>query len=214
MKKILLGVCVLFFSMGIVQASSHTLSFKEEDNSLYYNTDLLNKDAFIVHTDMIPGKAYQDELIIQNNSNRKYGLYIKAEEREQSELADELLDNIIMKIYIEDELIYSGKARGLDYNENNDNLQNAIYLGVYETGKTQVLKVETMLDKDYSNSENTEYTYIDWLFYASYQDEILPINPDTGDFKIKQIIRVSICSLIVLILLLLSYRINKKINSE
>lgn len=210
MKKIILGLLVLFSGMEIVLAANHTLSFKEEDNQLFYDTTLLNKDAFLVHTDMVPGKEYKDELIIENNSNREYVLYLKAQEREQSKLSDELLDNIMMKIYLGDQLIYNGKAKGLDYEEDGVNLQESINLGNYKKGKTQVLKVETMLNPEYSNIKNPDFSYIDWLFYARYQDEVLPINPNTGDYKIKHILEISICSLFIILLILLSLSINKK----
>lgn len=213
MKKIIWIIGVLFFGIGTVLASNHTLSFKEENNQLYYDTDLLNKDAFLVHTDMIPGKEYQDELTIENNSNHEYVLYVKAQEREQSALADELLDNIMMKIYLGEELIYSGKARGLDYTNNGANLQESIYLGKYKIGQKQTLKVETMLNPDYSNTENNDFSYIDWIFYASYEEQTLPINPDTGDYKITYILKISLCSLCIIILLLVSYSIRKKIEN-
>lgn len=213
MKKILLAIFTLFIGIGFVQAAN-ILEFNENDGKLYYDTDALNKDAFMVHTDMVPGKGYEDILTIENNSNNTYKLYMKAIEREQSELADELLDNIIMKVYLDDELIYDGKARGLDYSNSGVNLQDSIYIGEYDPSKVQELRVETMLDSSYDNINNSDLSYIDWEFYASFGEEVLPINPNTGDYKITYFIKISICCLFIILLILIFYSIHRKIENK
>jgi len=209
MKKILLAVFTLFVGATLVQADN-VLEFNEEDGKLYYNTDALNKEAFMVHTDMVPGKSYEDILTIENNSTNTYQLYMKAVEREQSDLADELLDNIIMKVYLDDELIYDGKVRGLDYTNSGVNLQDSILIGEYEPSKKQELRVETILDSSYENINNNDLSYIDWEFYASYGEEVIPINPNTGDSGIKNILMICLSSLIILIILVVSYILNRR----
>jgi len=208
-KKILLGIFILIFGINIVNAEN-TLEFNETDGKLYYNTDVLDKETFMDHTDMTPGKEYEDILNIENNSQKTYKLYMKAIKREQSDLANELLDNITMKVYLDGELIYDGKASGLDYNNSGVNLQESIYIGEYELGKKQVIKVETMLDLTYENINNEVLSYIDWKFYASYGEEVIPINPNTGNFGIKKVLLICLSSLLLLIILITSYALNRK----
>ena len=50
------------------------------------------------HIDMTPGENFTDELYIENGTNTKYTLYFKVVPREQSAEANELLDNILMRI--------------------------------------------------------------------------------------------------------------------
>lgn len=209
MKKILLGIFILFVGMITVNATN-TLEFSSNDGKLYYNTDAFNKETFMNHTDMTPGKEYEDILNIENNSNNTYKLYMKAIEQEQSDLADELLDNIIMQVYLDGNLIYDGKARGLDYNSSGVNLQESIYIGEYDPNKKQVITVNTMLDSSYENIDNHDLSYIDWQFYASYDEEVIPINPNTGDFSIKRVVLICISSLIILLVLIGSYFLNRQ----
>ena len=99
------------------KALDNRLYFTEDGKELFYDTEQLDKDTFMNHKDMMPGKQYEDILTISNGSSNTCKLYFKVVERDQSKLAGELLENINMQIYIDNELIYDGNAKGLDSKE-------------------------------------------------------------------------------------------------
>lgn len=206
MKKIILSILIIIYLIPIVNAASNRLIFTSNKDRLIYNTSYFNENIFMHHTDMIPGSSYKDELIIENKTTTKYKLYLRVVDKNQSILSNELLDNIEMSIYLNGNLIYDGYARGLDYKSSGVNLQNSIYIGEYSSLVTSELLVETKLNTSYSNTNNNEFAYIDWEFVANYNEEIIPINPDTGD-RIFIIIKILLTLLIgISIMLYIMYR--------
>lgn len=182
MKKVLVLILLLVF-ITPVYARENRLYFTESDERIYYESKLIDEDYFLKHTDMVPGESFRDELVIENGTKTKYTLYFKVVPREQSKESNELLENILMKISIDGEVIYEGNALGVDYTEDGINLQEAVLLGDFQADKESKMIVETTLSKEYSNTEYRELSYIDWAFYAQYEDsdpeEIVKI-PDTG----------------------------------
>lgn len=175
MKKFVLFISLFALSVLSVQARENKLYFTEENNRLYYESKLIDEDIFMKHIDMTPGESFTDELLIENGTNTKYTLYFKVVPREQSAEADELLENIIMKIKLDEEIIYEGKATGLDYTEQGIDLQKAILLGDFIPSKNSKMVVETKLSENYDNTELNEFSYIDWSFYAQYDDSKPPV---------------------------------------
>lgn len=175
MKKFVLFISLFALSVLSVQARENKLYFTEENNRLYYESKLIDEDIFMKHIDMTPGESFTDELLIENGTNIKYTLYFKVVPREQSAEADELLENIIMKIKLDEEIIYEGKATGLDYTEQGIDLQKAILLGDFTPSKNSKMVVETKLSENYDNTELNEFSYIDWSFYAQYDDSKPPV---------------------------------------
>lgn len=175
MKKFVLFISLFALSVLSVQARENKLYFTEENNRLYYESKLIDEDIFMKHIDMTPGESFTDELLIENGTNKKYTLYFKVVPREQSAEADELLENIIMKIKLDEEIIYEGKATGLDYTEQGIDLQKAILLGDFTPSKNSKMVVETKLSENYDNTELNEFSYIDWSFYAQYDDSKPPV---------------------------------------
>lgn len=175
MKKFVLFISLFALSVLSVQARENKLYFTEENNRLYYESKLIDEDIFMKHIDMIPGESFTDELLIENGTNTKYTLYFKVVPRNQSAEADELLENIIMKIKLDEEIIYEGKATGLDYTEQGIDLQKAILLGDFTPSKNSKMVVETKLSENYDNTELNEFSYIDWSFYAQYDDSKPPV---------------------------------------
>lgn len=175
MKKFVLFISLFALSVLSVQARENKLYFTEENNRLYYESKLIDEDIFMKHIDMTPGESFTDELLIENGTNTKYTLYFKVVPRDQSAEADELLENIIMKIKLDEEIIYEGKATGLDYTEQGIDLQKAILLGNFTPSKNSKMVVETKLSENYDNTELNEFSYIDWSFYAQYDDSKPPV---------------------------------------
>ena len=183
MKKFVLFISLFALCIISVEAKENKLYFTEENNRLYYESKLIDENIFMKHVDMTPGESFTDELIIENGTNTKYTLYFKIVPREQSAEADELLDNIMMKIKLDDNVIYEGKATGLDYTEQGIDLQKAILLGNFAPSENSKMVVETKLSENYDNTEFNDFSYIDWSFYAQYDDSEPPVeiiaSPDT-----------------------------------
>lgn len=183
MKKFILLISLFVFGIISVQAKENKLYFTEDNNRLYYDSKLIDENVFMKHIDMTPGENFTDELYIENGTNTKYTLYFKVVPREQSAEANELLDNIVMRIKLDDKIIYEGKATGLDYVNQGINLQNAILLGEFTPSKNSKMVVETKLSENYDNTEFSDFSYIDWSFYAQYDDSEPPVeiivSPDT-----------------------------------
>ena len=183
MKKIILLIAIFILGIVSVQAKDNKLYFTENNNRLYYDSKLIDENVFMKHIDMTPGENFTDELYIENGTNTKYTLYFKVVPREQSSEANELLNNILMKIKLDDKVIYEGKATGLDYADQGINLQKAILLGEFTPSKNAKMVVETKLSENYDNTEFNAYSYIDWSFYAQYDDSNPPVeiiaSPDT-----------------------------------
>lgn len=210
MKKIIL-IFILFNIFIVAEAKENKLYFTESNDRLYYESSLVDSNLFMNHNDMVPGSNYEDELIIENGTNTEYKLYFKVEPKSQSVEANELLENINMIIYLDDEEIYNGNALGLDYKNNGVNLQDAILLGVFDKDKTVKMKVKTSLDVSYSNINYHNGTSIDWSFYGQYGDsefeEIVPI-PDTGIPKSNNYLIVVIIFVIIGLLATVKFKKN------
>ena len=216
MKKVLFILLLLLF-ITPVYAEENKLYFTESDDRIYYKSSLLDENVFMKHLDMVPGKTFTDELIIENGTNTNYTLYFKVVPRSQSDKASLLLENIIMKISIDGKIIYNGKATGLDYSNNGINLQEAILLGDFVPSKESHMVVETMLSTEYNDTNNNELSYIDWAFYAQY-DDIEPsiIVPDTGlnyQTQRKNIVFIIPIILIIISIIGLIYS-YKKVNKQ
>jgi len=201
MKKIVLFISVIVFSILSVQAKDNKLYFTEENDRLYYESKLLDEDVFMKHIDMTPGESFSDELLIENGTNTKYTLYFKIVPREQSSDADELLENINMKIKIDGNNIYEGKATGLDYTNQGVDLQKAILLGEFTPSKISNMIVETTLSEDYSNTNFNDYSYIDWSFYAQYDESKSPVEIIVSPNTMKNSFPVTIVISVFVILL-------------
>lgn len=210
MKKIIsLMLIISIFSITSVFAEEkNRIYISSKDKELYYDNDEFDEDIFLHHLDLLPGQEFEDELYIENESIFPFELYLKVIEKEQDELQNELLDNILMTIYLEDEIIYEGKVKGEDYLENGVDLQDSIYLGNYDKNASKKLRVVTMLDKEYSNTENNELAEIDWEFYAIVDDEIKVINPGTNDDIMKYVITGVLSILVIGGLLYVNHKFN------
>ncbi len=170
----MLTLCLLATCVLPVQAdTAKKLYFESRNGKMVWN-NVRGDDGnwFMSFTNMVPGGQYEDQLLIENGSRKKYALYMQVIPIEQSESADELLELISMKVSLGNKVLYEGTASGKDYN--NGDLQNVMYLGTYGPGDSDSIHVELMLDK----SIGIEYCDLlaknDWKFMVT---EIK--NPDT-----------------------------------
>lgn len=222
--KIMCFVLITLITMSVsAKESDNKLYFTNDGDRLYYDTKLFDSDIFMYHTDMVPGTIYTDKLLVENGSSVDYDLYFKIKEVDQNGNANELLDNILMEIYLEDELIYERKVKGLDYNSSGVNLKNAIHIGKYLSNSENELVIKTRLDENYNNPTNREEAHIEWEFYATYGDkedipvidnkdknEVIPLLPNTYDAVYRYFIIAIISGGLLIILLFLLRRKNKE----
>lgn len=188
MKKVLFALVLILLSVSVVSASDNKLYLTENDNKIYYDKSLYDENLFMNHLDMVPGSSYTDELLIENATGLDLTLYLQVLEENQSIDANELLDNISMKIYLDDKLIYDGKVKGLDYKLQGVNLQDSVLLKQFNKNDKSKIRVELNLSKDYSNKNNDDYSYLKWKFIAQFDKskvdadtvvEVVPA-PSTG----------------------------------
>jgi hypothetical protein len=168
-------------------AKENKLYFNGDEDKLYYTSDIDKK--FMVHEDMIPGKEYTDELILENGTNTKYKLYFKIEDKNDS---SNLLEYIDMTITLDGKEIFNGNCLGNDYSNKNYTLTNSVLLGTINPNENHKMIVKTTLSENYpdevtaDSSNNTtvkNYSYtgnsttssiINWKFLAS-DGEKLPV---------------------------------------
>lgn len=126
------------------------------------------QNRFMSISNMIPGEQYADALSIENRSKEDYELYMQVVPRaNQSQMMEELLELIQMKVYLEDKIIYDGTASGIEYQNANNNLQRAVLLGKYASGKQNQIRVELKLSENASMEYCELLTKIDWKFMAN-----------------------------------------------
>lgn len=208
MKKIYI-IMLFLLSITIVNAKDNKLYFSDDGKEMIYDSALYDEEYFMKHLNLSPGVVNKDVLIIENGSKSTCELYLKVIEREQNDLADELLENILMKVYVDDNMVYNGTTFGEDITGDGINLQSSILIGEYKPNTSSKLVAVTQLNENYSNIENKEQAYIDWQFYAKCaQAEVKPINPDTGDFMSDNIFYILIV-IIILAMFIFVYSRNK-----
>lgn len=173
MKKFMtyLGLLSALWMISPVYAKENKLYFTESGDYIYYDSKLLDENVFMNHTDMVPGESYIDELTIENGTDTDYTLYFKVIPKEQSAEAEELLENIEMKITMDGYQVYEGKVTGTSEGNQGLDLQQRILLGEVTKEKSIKMVVETKLLESYSVPVDNEISYIDWAFYARYGEE-------------------------------------------
>lgn len=228
MKKTILFSLILFMISCIpVYALDNKLYLKEDDNKLYYDSGQLNSKAFLNIMDMLPGKEYSSELTIMNGTSKDYTLFFKVKPREDNEKSKNFIDNIHMSLYLNDILIYDGKASGNSNEIGNIDLQNTIELKKFESKESSVLKVVVKLNDEY-NILNDDAAYIDWSFYAQGEDLeeqkveiissakkekkniIIKIIDSIVDFVKKHYIPIAVALIIIGVLLFILFLLAKR----
>lgn len=218
MKKMIFTLILLLISISSVSAKENRLILIEQNNKIYYDRNVFDRDYFMKFDGMLPNGKYHDELLIENNTNKKVTLYFKIEEKEQSDEQNELLDNLFMKLYLDNNLIYDGQVKGFDYNLNGVNLQNVVFLKELSQSDSLKFNVDLYLDPKYANKNMDDYARVDWIFYVQQMDtgEVTEVTgvPITGlnGNSIFVIISASIICLIGFIITLFVIRKGKVVR--
>lgn len=174
-------------SWSVNASESKKLYFEEQNGRIAWNPKRGDDgNCLMSFTNLIPGCHYADQLQIENGSKKTYKLYAQVIPKRQETEKEELLERISMKVTLDSELLYEGSASGQDYE--NGNLQNVIYLGIYEPGKQSMLNIELEVDKNLGIECCDILTENDWKFMVTELEkteeavkEIQP--PKTGDYS-------------------------------
>lgn len=135
------------------------------------------EEPFLNKLDMLPGGSVERELIIQNNYERPYELYLKAERVTKKEEYD-LLDKIELKITYKDKVIYDGPASG------EPGLENNISLGSFNPGdETKLIAIAKLDGETIGNEYKNKLVQVDWVFTAVNKiDSTTVIEAETPTF--------------------------------
>ncbi len=176
MKKIFAIILASLLIVAPVSAiEDNTVYIREEDGKAVYEAANGFNERFMVHEDMTPGGAvYTDYLVVENGTSNDYDIFFKITSENNTIKANNLIEHIEMKIYIDDVLFYNGKARGLDYRSLGVNLTDAIKIGHFASGESVRMKVETHLDATYEDINNPDTSKTHWHFFVTGEEP----NPD------------------------------------
>lgn len=175
MKKIIAAIIATIFIAAPAFAAGNVVYIYEADGKIYYDSERFD-DRFMIHENMTPGgETYTDTLTVENGTSKEYDIYFKISSENNSAKAENLIEHIEMKIYLDGTLFYDGKARGLDYRSQGVDLSNAVKIGTFAPGSSKEMRVETYLDSAYEDINNPDTSSTHWHFYITD-----PIDPDPG----------------------------------
>lgn len=183
MKKLLAMLLMGLLIATPVFAEENVVSIVEtDDGKIVYNAADGFNERFMVHEGMVPGgETYTDYLTVKNDTSKGYEVFFKITSENNSAKASNLIDHIEMKIYIDDNLFYDGKARGLDYRSQGIDLTDAVLIQYFDPGQSVTMKIETYLDTAYSDIDNPDTSRTHWHFYITDGTEPDPDDPITPD---------------------------------
>ena len=218
MKKIIFSFILFlsfFFIISVNALEENRLLFKLEDNEdeeevMVYDSNLFEKEHFMKHIDMAPGRVYTDNLIIENGTEDTYSIFMKMVPKKED---DELLKEITIKVYCRDKLTYTGKAIGGEINEEFD---NAMFICAIDSGDEADVRIESILDKN-NNTPDSDLSYVDSVFFAQYgdftpveivEDTVIEVNPETS--RDKYLFPIKIIGIVVILLMIVIIFIQNK----
>ena len=183
MKKIFIALFAsIIIATPVFAEEKNKVYVYEKDEKIYYDSRLFD-DRFMVHENMIPGDSYSDSLVVENGTSYEHDIYFKIlVDESNSNEANDLLDYIAMKVYVNDELFYDGKAKGKDYTDEGVDLTDAVFIKRFAPRESVTMRVETHFDENYEDLDNHDVAHTHWHFYLSDQPEKpIEINPRTND---------------------------------
>lgn len=183
MKKIFIALLAsIIITTPVFAEEKNRVYVYEKDEKIYYDSKQFD-DRFMVHENMVPGDSYSDTLVVENGTSYEHDIYFKIElDETNTNSAKDLLDYIAMKVYVNDELFYDGKAKGKDYRDEGVDLTDAVFIKRFAPHETVSMRVETHFDENFEDIENHDIAHTHWHFYLSDQPgKPEEINPRTND---------------------------------
>lgn len=171
------------FTINGNDVPAKTLSFEKKNGKMVWSSkDESGENWFMSFTNMVPGESFSDKLEINNKSKKTYDLYMQFIPVEETEMQDELLELISMKVLFDGDVIYEGTASGKHYQNGKGDLRNVIKLCRCNPGKVSSIKVQLSLDKNIGVEYADLLSKIDCKFMvAEINNAPQNIYPKTGD---------------------------------
>lgn len=149
---------VCFGSIDALATNNGIIKIDMNSNNINVNEEKM----FLEGLDMNPGDSVKNTLIIENNYDFAYSLYMSAKRITDEEEYD-LLNVIDLEVTFDDKVIYKGPI----INENSD---EKILLGVFQPDSSKTLKAVATLSESVGNEYKNKYVEVDWLFIAEGDD--------------------------------------------
>ena len=211
MKKMAIIFIIFFCLVEPIGASENILRFVDEDNNLYYDSEIFDDDIFMNRLNLISGETNNDVLLIENKTDDTFNLYFRIIDNGYSEEDKELISNTTMKIFVDNEIIYDGYIDGKHYDDG-INLNNSVSVGEFTPDSSKEIRVVTEVDSDYVGAEANATIQVEWEFYAEIDDAILPINPIILEGIDHNIIILIIWGIALIVIGIMFFRIRKLHN--
>lgn len=171
LKKLIMCILalVLTSSMYAFAATNTPDNVKLEGNSegiVFIPGD----EPFLVKEGMVPGDSVSREIVIDNEYDAEYEIFMRVERVSKEEEYD-LLNKLELTVYYKDEIIYNGSASG------DDGLVKNISLGKFKPGEEADLYAEVTLDGPSTGNEyKDKYAQVDWIFTAVSDKKVVVDN--------------------------------------
>lgn len=167
--------CLLFTRLDAVHAVTTTLPSNAQLIGEAEGLISLPEDnLFLFQENMAPGDSIERTMIIQNEYEYAYDLFLRAERVSEKEEYD-LLTKLELSVYDGDQLIYEGPASG------EDGMVKDISLGTYEPGeKTNLYAIVELDGPSTGNEYKNKYAEVNWIFTAvrAEESEKDPVKPE------------------------------------
>ena len=181
----LVSACVMLavFSGASLQALAAETNLP--DSFLIGDQDGIQVDVdgtYYIEADVFPGDVIKKKLTIQNldqgraESSIPYVLSMLAEPMDETGPL-KLLDEVEMELKLDGRVIYDGRTRGND--KDNDITQRPLSLGEYLPGDQKVLEIKFTVNPAMQLSGEKSVAHFAWHFYAVRAAITDP--PKTGD---------------------------------
>lgn len=105
----------------------------------------------------MPGDILEDEILIQNNSEHDIEVFFRTESLELSEAQSKLLNQLGLRITLEDDVLYEG---GLSAEAIGNNLS----LRTYQPGQILTFRFQITVPKEIENESANIDTLVRWIF--------------------------------------------------
>lgn len=136
-----------------------------------------NTDLFASFKNLTPGCARAQSIVLENRSEEKIQLYLRAESMEQnnnSEQSRKLLRDLLEKYAIIEITgsqgeIYNGPVSG-NLSGKGDNMREDIYLGTFQAKDRQKIQVKLALSEEMDNEFNKLTGKVRWVFTAKGEE--------------------------------------------
>lgn len=149
---------ICFGCIDVLATNSGIIKIDMNSNNINVNEEKI----FLEDLDMNPGSSVENTLIIENNYDFAYSLYMSAKRMTDEEEYD-LLKVIDLEITFGNEVIYKGPII-------NNKSEERILLGVFQPDSSKSLKAVARLNDDIGNEYKNKYVEVDWLFTAEGDD--------------------------------------------